>query len=156
MATLSRPELAPLREQTRRHQVPPASLAVLPLDPHEARGEDPENGYALALHLPDGRGFMFQLDNFAPVRAADLHEPANLWQWGGKDDPDTEAVILARGLDWEAIAALLGLDPADVRPSGRAVPAPTTTTHKTIDTRGLGPRTRALLASAAAKTRRGA
>ena len=108
VATLPRPDLAPLRLVTRTPQVMPGSLAVLPLDPAEAVVFEPEDRYALALHLPSGQGFMFSFEQLADPSAEDLRDPDRLWEWG---DPDTEAVVLAEGLDWSGIAAVLGLDP---------------------------------------------
>ena len=108
VATLPRPDLAPLRIVTRTPQVMPGSLAVLPLDPAEAVVFEPEDRYALALHLPNGQGFMFSFEQLADPSAEDLRDPDRLWEWG---DPDTEAVVLAEGLDWSGIAAVLGLDP---------------------------------------------
>ena len=118
LATLPRPKLAALREHTRRHKVPRGALAVLPLDPDEAATEAPEHRYALALHLPDGRGLMFRLDNHALPTAADFGANGITYPWGNVDDPDTEAVILARGLTWSGIAYLLDLDVAAIRPQG--------------------------------------
>ena len=108
VATLPRPDLAPLRIVTRTPRVALGSLAVLPLDPAEAVVFEPEDRYALALHLPNGQGFMFSFEQLADPSAEDLRDPDRLWEWG---DPDTEAVVLAEGLDWSSIAAVLGLDP---------------------------------------------
>jgi hypothetical protein len=111
VATLPRPDLAPLRIFTRTPQVPPGTLAVLPLDPAEAVVFEPEDRYALALHLPSGQGFMFSFEQLADPAAEDLVDPSRLWEWG---DPDTEAVVLAEGLDWNGIAAVLGIDPVEL------------------------------------------
>ncbi|MFZ6184885.1 hypothetical protein [Nannocystis pusilla] len=102
VAALPRPDLAPMRVHTRRHLVPTGSLAVLPLL------YDPEDRYALALHLPDGDGFMFTFGELADPSPEDLRDPDRLWPWGS--EPDTEAVILARDLEWAAIAEILGMD----------------------------------------------
>ena len=48
------------------------------------------------------------VEQLADPSAEDLRDPDRLWEWG---DPDTEAVVLAEGLDWSSIAAVLGLDP---------------------------------------------
>lgn len=118
IATLPRPKVASLREHTRRHKVPRGSLAVVPLDPDEAATEAPEHRFTLALHLPDGRGLMFRLDNHAPLTTADFGPNGITYLWGDANDPDTEAVILARGLTWSGIAYLLDLDVAAIRPQG--------------------------------------
>lgn len=118
VATLPRPDMAALREHTRRHKVPRGSLAVVPLDPDEAATEAPEHRFTLALHLPDGRGLMFRLDNHAPLTAADFGPNGITYPWGDANDPDTEVVILARGLTWSGIAYLLDLDVAAIRPQG--------------------------------------
>lgn len=112
--TLPRPDLAPLRVETRRHQIAPGTLAVLPLDPAEAVVFDPEDRYALALRLPNGRGFMFSYQQLADPSAGDLHDPDRLWDWGDMHDPDTEAVVLAKDLDWAGVAAVLDIDPAEL------------------------------------------
>lgn len=116
VATLPRPDLAPLRELTRRHQVLPGSLVILPLDSAEAEVFDPDHRHALALRLPDGSGFMFTFGELADPGADDLRDPGRLWSWGAEDDPDTEAVLLARDLDWSDVATILGLDPATTGP----------------------------------------
>jgi hypothetical protein len=43
VAALPRPDLAPLRQRTRRHLVPVGSLVALPLDPAEAKVYEPED-----------------------------------------------------------------------------------------------------------------
>lgn len=109
--TLPRPDLAPLRTRTRTPAVQPGSLVVMPLEPAEAVVYDPEDRYALALHLPNGQGFMFTFGELADPDPDDLRDPGRLWDWRGEDAPDTEAIVLARDLDWPDIAAVLGFNP---------------------------------------------
>ena len=111
-ASLPRPELAPLRSKARRKSVRPGSLIVLPLDPAEAAVFDPEDRFALALRLPSGQGFMFSFGESADPSADDLRDPTRLWDWDAA--PDTEVVVLARDLDWTAVAELLDLDPDEL------------------------------------------
>lgn len=120
-ATLPRPDLAPLRLVTRTPQVPAGTLAVLPLDPAEALVFEPEDRYALALHLPNGQGFMFSFGELADPSAEDLRDPDRTWEWG---DPDTLALVLADGLDWHGVAAVLDLNPAEIDKNLALEPAP--------------------------------
>lgn len=113
--TLPRPDLAPVRVVTRRHRVAPGTLVVLPLHPAEAAVLAPEDRYGLALRLPDGRGFMFSFQEFAPPSATDLQH--NMWDWDDEGDPDDEAVELAHGLGWADVADVLDLDLVDVERS---------------------------------------
>ena len=43
--------------------------------------------------------------------AEDLRDPSRMWEWG---DPDTLALVLADGLDWHGVAAVLDLEPAEL------------------------------------------
>jgi hypothetical protein len=118
--TLPRPELAPLRTRTRTPAVAPGSLIVMPLDPAEAVVFDPEDRFALALHLPSGQGFMFTFGELADPDPDDLRDPARLWDWRGEDAPDTEAIVLAQGLDWGGVAAVLGFEPRALDPDSES------------------------------------
>lgn len=80
---------------------------MLELSPDELASPAPEDRHVLALHLPDGRGFLFSFGQLADPSTEDLRDPDRLWDWG--DDPDTDAVVLARDLDWADIAELLVL-----------------------------------------------
>lgn len=119
VSTLPRPEIARLRELAPAWDVPPGSLVVMALDPREAAVYEPEDGFALALHLPDGQGFMFCFEMGVDPTADDLADPTRLWKWG--ETPDEPTLVLARGLGWGDVAAILGLDPASVPPPKRRI-----------------------------------
>lgn len=104
---------APLRERARHRAVPPGSLVVLPLD-----GAIP---HTLALHLPDGTGFMFALQVLADPDEDDLCDSERLWSW--RDADDQEVLVLARDLDWFGVVELLGLTSTKLppRPGERVV-----------------------------------
>lgn len=109
--TLPTPAIASLREVMEARAVPPGSLVIM---------AEADQGFALALHLPDGQGFMFCFGQLVDPTVDDLAEPTRLWPWG-VDAPDEPTLVLARDLSWADVAAILDLDPAAVPPPKRRI-----------------------------------
>ena len=109
--TLPTPAIASLREVMAARDVPPGALVIM---------AEADQGFALALHLPDGQGFMFCFGQQVDPSVDDLAEPTRLWPWG-VDAPDEPTLVLARDLSWADVAAILDLDPATVPPPRRRI-----------------------------------